>query len=732
MKKMKKLLLFTLLIASTAIMAQPQLSWRFANAQLINGDTQLQFDVEVMADAPNYFIGLTNVSFNYGNEAFGPNIYPDHLSVDRGVLMLEEFSGSFKYDLIGLANTYAQTFGLGTFPLFGGLPAGATFHTMWPTTWTQMYIFTIDINVPGSPPPADILAEIEFNQILMNGQNFYVAPAGGSYLPCVDPSLYDNDLLSFVVVAGGAIGTEWTGAIDGDWFTAGNWSAGVPDAGIDATIPDVGGKAPFPTISGGLATTGTLTISPAAQLIVAANGSLTTNGLFTNDGFFGVISDPAGNSGTYIDGGGIAGVGTFEYWRDFGAPAGFLDNEGWHFVSAPIAGFSTDDILDYYLNLYDESLASYVHIEGTYPCIPVSPAIVWAPLQGWSMKFQPEYLTQCGAGGTGTVIEFSGGAPSVHTATPPASIPGGFTAVGPDPAHYNLMGNPFYSALDADLMVPTWPAQLNTSIWQYDNNNLTWAPWSAGSPGFNNVIAPTQGFLVSATAGGTLNVDNTMRVHGGTFLKDEVENVLIVQASGNGYADKIYVRFMEEATANYDGHWDATKLMSTALEVPQIYTTTAGAELSIDLRPATEVVPMEFVSGTSATYTIEAIETSNFSEITLEDVANEVFTNLLTDSYTFDYTTGETQNFIIHFGPLGVNDNLAGNVNIWSNEHKIYVQTSTTDRGDIVVYNMMGQEVVRTDIAPGLNTIPMTEVNTYYVVKVLTSDNAVTGKVYIK
>ncbi len=52
--------------------------------------------------------------------------------------------------------------------------------------------------------------------------------------------------------------------------------------------------------------------------------------------------------------------------------------------------------------------------------------------------------------------------------------------------------------------------------------------------------------------------------------------------------------------------------------------------------------------------------------------------------------------------------------------------------GDIVVFNMMGQEVIRTDIAPGINVIPMDDVNTYYVVKVLTSDNAVTGKVFIK
>ena len=52
--------------------------------------------------------------------------------------------------------------------------------------------------------------------------------------------------------------------------------------------------------------------------------------------------------------------------------------------------------------------------------------------------------------------------------------------------------------------------------------------------------------------------------------------------------------------------------------------------------------------------------------------------------------------------------------------------------GDMVVYNMMGQEVIRTDIVSVETQIPVSDVNTYYVVKVISDSNAVTGKVYIK
>lgn len=730
---MKKLLLFTLLIASTAIMAQPQLSWRFTNPVYLAGGDQIQFDVEVKADAPGYYFALTTVAFEYNTAVFGESIYPASVSWERIGLLLEDYPAgtmAYKNNIQGTANTYANTFSISTqtaFPAFDPttLPF---FYTEMPTDytgWLRITINYVDCSMASGIDFYDVLNPTAIP--LMNGQQFYQGPA--SSIACVNPNLFENDGVN-TFVGCGAMTNQWTGAVDDDWFNTGNWSLGtVPDNTTDVEIPNTGGKAPLPMISGGVAATAALGILPGASLGVAPDGGLETHGLFTNDGFFGVVSDPAGMGGTYIDLGGIAGTGMFEYWRDITSTAATGDDAGWHFISAPIAGFDTDDIWDYYLNTYDESTGLYVHVEGTAPCIPVTPAMAWTALEGWSVKFQPEYAGQCGAGGTGTVIEFAGMAADVHS----GAIGGAFTAAGPVPEHWNLMGNPYMSALDADAMVATWPAALNTSIYQYNDAALDFVEWSAAVPGVNNLIAPTQGFFVSATAGGTLTVDNSMRAHGGMFMKSEVDNLLGLQASGNGFEDEIYVRFMEEATANFDGNWDAYKLLSANEAIPQIYTTTTGANLAIDARPATEMVPMEFVAGTNGTYTIEAIETSTFTEVTLEDVENGVFTNLLTDSYTFDYSSAEAHNFIIHFGALGTGELNASNVNIWSNDNKVYVQVPQDLRGDIVVYNMMGQEVVATDIEPNVvNVIPIDEVNTYYVVKVISNEEIVTGKVYIK
>jgi len=115
----------------------------------------------------------------------------------------------------------------------------------------------------------------------------------------------------------------------------------------------------------------------------------------------------------------------------------------------------------------------------------------------------------------------------------------------------------------------------------------------------------------------------------------------------------------------------------------------------------------------------------------LEDIATSDQTNLLEGPYTFNCDEG-TKPFIVHFTLMGTSELDAHNINIWSEDHNICVKVPGSINGDIVVFNMMGQQISSTDIEPGLNVIPVNRVNTYYVVKVLTEDNAVTGKVYIK
>ncbi len=76
--------------------------------------------------------------------------------------------------------------------------------------------------------------------------------------------------------------TVWNGG-SADWFTAGNWSNGVPTAGLTANIPNVGTA---PTISGANAVTKSINIDAGASLTIATTEGLEINGNLNNNGTF--------------------------------------------------------------------------------------------------------------------------------------------------------------------------------------------------------------------------------------------------------------------------------------------------------------------------------------------------------------------------------------------------------------------------------------------------------------
>src|SRR5262245_16426240 len=105
--------------------------------------------------------------------------------------------------------------------------------------------------------------------------------------------------------------TNWTGAISSDWFTPGNWSAGVPTGGltvIDTVTPNapvVGAAGATAQLVVGFSRTGALTIGGggtvnSSSIIVGVSGTGTlriANGGTVNSGEF-VLAPFAGSIGT--------------------------------------------------------------------------------------------------------------------------------------------------------------------------------------------------------------------------------------------------------------------------------------------------------------------------------------------------------------------------------------------------------------------------------------------------
>ncbi|MDO7885243.1 M36 family metallopeptidase [Hymenobacter cheonanensis] len=104
--------------------------------------------------------------------------------------------------------------------------------------------------------------------------------------------------------------TTWTGAVSTDWFTAGNWTGGVPNSAFDAIIP--AGAPRYPLLNGGTPTARALTLNTGAT-ITQTDGTLDVRGTWTNNGTFtatGGTVQLGGNAGSQI-----LGSSTTRFWN---------------------------------------------------------------------------------------------------------------------------------------------------------------------------------------------------------------------------------------------------------------------------------------------------------------------------------------------------------------------------------------------------------------------------------
>jgi len=86
----------------------------------------------------------------------------------------------------------------------------------------------------------------------------------------------------------------------------------------------------------------------------------------------------------------------------------------------------------------------------------------------------------------------------------------------------------------------------------------------------------------------------------------------------------------------------------------------------------------------------------------------------------------------LHFAPLSVDDDLAEAATIYAYGNEVRVTlTSTVNAESITVYDMMGKEVTTVAANAGLNVITM-DTPGNYVIKVVSDNNVITEKVFVK
>lgn len=521
------------------------------------------------------------------------------------------------------------------------------------------------------------------------------------------------------------------GNISNDWFESGNWCFNCVPDNMDAWIEPL--TINSPVISDGIAVVDNIHLFEGAVLTIATDGGLTVNGSVNNEGQFIIQTDNAGNSGTLMTNGSISGNGSFEFDRNLfcsGTSPGSTDPFGWHYLSAPFEGFTTDMIPDYFINAWDQATGNWIHYDGSVygSCIPY-PTTNLILMDAWSINLDTTYPDpNCFPPlppGTGEQVEFIAAASQVHTGDYSKNL--GFGSSGYQ--MWNMVGNPYPAGLAVNTL--DWGPNTVEAVYLYNGCLGNYEYWAVGLGGY--VVPPTQGFFVETTAPDVFSVSAENRSHyPEPILKSETAGLLTLQATGNGKSDILHIRFADDVTPGFDKNGDAHKLFAQTEGLPQIYTLSGNEKLAINALPETESVPMGFIANGSGTYTIEAVETSELETVILEDLFSGVQTELLEESYAFSYSPNDDPGrFVIHF-EAGIGEQKPDDISIWSSGKTVFIDAGCAS-GEVMIYNVVGQLVLSSKLERvKTNMIDVTNIQGYCLVSVRSAETTKTAKVMIR
>ena len=237
---------------------------------------------------------------------------------------------------------------------------------------------------------------------------------------------------------------------------------------------------------------------------------------------------------------------------------------------------------------------------------------------------------------------------------------------------WHLLGNPYPAPLDWNLARLNLPAGLVDAVYVYKSSSPYAGSYQFYQNGFGTLpgglIGSMQGFFVQVTqpvpAFTFLNAWRATTYQNPAFNRATADLRPAVQlelADAQGTRDAAFVYFESGASAGFDTHYDATKLLnSTGLNLASV---AAGQPLAVNGLPVPTAgsiaVPLLLGLPATGTYTLHAAQLRNFlpgAQPFLRDVQLGTLTDLsLTPDYTFTMNAANTApRFELVFGPQQV------------------------------------------------------------------------------
>jgi hypothetical protein len=728
--KKRGLFIIALFFFASALFAQ-QLNYKFANPRIIRigGFDYFEFDVQVKAAAAGTYMFTGQINLNYDNNTLSTTAAQWTYTVAPAFLELNTL-GVAKYaitkTLTGVAPNKVLNFA------FAGEAGAFSNSPFEPLDWVEMTTsYQTMVTVRGRIISATGLAGIKFVQPSMNGNQEYIYDEA-STLPYNSPNLYEAaDFTSAYVGRLYSTLYDWSqvgNTVNAQWV---NWTTAVNTSVWEgaATIP-----------GGSESKVSSLYIHSPATLTIPATGQLTASGTTSLNGSQCLIIQSSSSSeGSFLDNG-FSGSGTAKIQRfvnDHYLPS---STNRWEYVSSPIASAYSDIFTNaspvralYYAAESSNSWESYT---------AASPQLMNV-MQGYTRK----YVQSEGDGNT--TKDFIGlpntGSKSINVYR---------TENAPGAQHgYNLVGNPYTSAIDWEASSGWTRSGIDHSIYYRSNGN--YGIWN-GAVGTNNAtqyIPPFQAFWVRVTSTGSnvstsLGCTNSVRVHNSQNIYKTTSvftNTLHLTATNNanGLTDDTYVIFDPNATDGFDSQFDAYKMFAADTAYPQVYTNDNLEDLAINNLSdlvGERTVPLGFKTTISGQFTLSADMISTFTDngntVYLEDIQTGMMQDLSANG-TYQFTSGVTSGLnrlVLHFNPsiTSITEDVKKQIQLFGYNNAVNIKSLNLLEGNVTVYDILGQVVATKHLSGTTSDVIHLETKcAVYTVKYTTSDKTITRRIFI-
>lgn len=392
-------------------------------------------------------------------------------------------------------------------------------------------------------------------------------------------------------------------------------------------------------VEDGSFTLSSLDVASEMVLEVKADSDLTVTGSLTNNGSM-LFKDTSvliqTNTSSY------SGTGTFQMSRQGESAEGFFN-----LWSSPVIGFEVQEtfvgsnVSEYNTDTFWNFLAA-----------------------GDAMELARGYAINGGNTGGDGVRTFTG---TPHNGD--VDITTGYVDATDN---WNLIGNPYPSAIDIDAFITANNAILQGSVylWSQNSSSLSgqYAIWNAmgsvaGGDGIvpDGNVAACQGFFVRANSAGTVSFTNGIRNSDNDqfFKVGSNDNIKINLAQANAASKEILIGFREDATDEFDSAFDAMNLKGSGID---FYSLMDDDHYAIQgLAPFDELkkVSLGFEILSEGDALISNIATPNNYQIHLYDSYTGLLHDLSSTSYSFESEAGifnDRFELIISKNTLGVEE----------------------------------------------------------------------------